>query len=80
MQATWSDTNFGKSDSMTSKDERYEQNDYLDFIVPIDSKHETSSECEYTNEQNASFLRNIIVEYQNLIEQYLKTHDDHDSP
>ena len=31
------------------------------------------SEHEYIDEQNVSFLENIIVDYQNLIEKYLKT-------
>ena len=31
------------------------------------------SEHEYIDEQNVSFLENIIVDYQNPIEKYLKT-------
>ena len=51
VQATWSDTYIGESDSMTFEDARYEQNDYLNFIASIDSKHDTNShESEYTNE------------------------------
>ena len=41
------------------------------FITSVNFKHETNSEGEYIDEQNASFLKNIVVEYQNLIEKYL---------
>ena len=37
--------------------------------------HEIDSEYEFNHEQNASFLENIVVEYQCLIEKYMKSYD-----
>ena len=37
--------------------------------------HEIDSEYEFSHEQNASFLENIVVEYQCLIEKYMKSYD-----
>lgn len=41
--------------------------------------HETNSENESTDEQNVSFLKNIVIEYQCLIKKYQKSHDVLDS-
>lgn len=40
---------------------------------------EIDSEYEFIDEHNVSFLENIVVKYQCLIEKYLKTHDVLDS-
>ena len=72
MQATWSDTDFEESDSMTFEDVRYEQNDYFALVASIDFMHDSDSECKCTNGQNATFLDNLVVQYQNLITKYLK--------
>lgn len=76
-----SDTNSNESDSTTSKDQRYKQNDFsfFAFVASIESMHETNSENESTDEQNVSFLENIFIEYQCLIEKYQKSHDVLDS-
>ena len=80
MQTNWSDIDSNKSDSMTSKDQRYEQNDFLIFfIVSLKLVPEIDSEYEFIDEHNVSFLENIVVKYQCLIEKYLKTHDVLDS-
>ena len=64
---------------MTSKDAKYDQNDFLAFVASVDSMHdshcESDSECEYTDEQNVAFLDNLVVEYQNLIKTYLRNND-----
>ena len=79
MQATWSDTDSEESDSTTFKDAKYEQNDYLAFVAFVDFVYDGDSdsecECEYADEQNATFLNNLVVECQNLIKKYLKNHD-----
>ena len=67
MQAIWSDTDFDESDSTTSKDVRYNQNDFLTFVAFIDLEHDSDCECEYSNEQNVIFFNNLAVEYENLI-------------
>ena len=71
MQASWSDIDSKESDSTTFEDARYEQNDYWDFVAFVDFVYDGDSdgecECEYTNEQNATFLDNLVVEYKNLI-------------
>lgn len=37
MQATWSERDSEESYSMTSKDVKYDQNDFLAFVASIDS-------------------------------------------
>ena len=44
MQATWSNTDSGVSDSTTSKDARYEHNDFLALIASVNFEHETDNE------------------------------------
>lgn len=39
------------------------------------SNCDSDSDCEYTDEQNTTFLNNFVVEYQNLIKKYLMNHD-----
>lgn len=43
---------------------------FLAFVGSIESMHETNSENESTDEQNVSFLKNIVIEYQCLIKKY----------
>ena len=52
---------------------------FLAFVASIESMHETDSEYEFTDTQNNSFLENIVVEYQCLIEKFLKVNDVIDS-
>ena len=61
MHAIWSDTYFDESDSMTSKDVRYNQNEFLTFVAFIDLVHDSDCECEYTNEQNVVFFLTILL-------------------
>lgn len=79
MQATWSERDYEESYSMTSKDVRYDQNDFLAFVASIDSMHDSDcysdSECDYNDGQNTAFLNNLVVEYENLIKKYLQNHD-----
>lgn len=74
MQATWSERDYEESYSTTSKDVRYDQNDFLAFVASIDSMHDSDcysdSECEYNDGQNTAFLNNLVVEYENLIKKY----------
>ena len=48
---------------------------FLAFVASIEFVHETDSEYEFTNEQNACFLENIVVEHQCLIEKFLEVND-----
>ena len=48
---------------------------FLAFVASIEFMHEIDSEYEFNHEQNASFLENIVVEYQCLIEKYMKSYD-----
>ena len=65
MQATWKDIDSKESDSTTSKDAWYEQNDFLAFVVSLNFVHD--SDCDCTNEQNVAYLNNLVVEHDNLI-------------
>ena len=75
MQATQSDTYSNESDSTVFKDHKYEQSDYLAFVTSIDYVHKFEIECEFTDEQNDEFLENIVIEYQCLIEKFMKVND-----
>ena len=48
---------------------------FLAFVASIEFVHETDSEYEFTDEQNACFLENIVVEHQCLIEKFLEVND-----
>ena len=75
MQATQSDTYSNESDSTVFKDHKYEQSDYLAFVTSIDYVHKFEIECEFTDKQNDEFLEKIVVEYQCLIEKFMKVND-----
>ena len=44
MQTTWSDTNFEESVATTSKDARYDPNDFLAFISTMKFVHDSDSD------------------------------------
>lgn len=64
---------------MTFEDFRYDQDFYSAFTTFVDIVHnsncDSDSDCEYTDEQNTTFLNNFVVEYRNLIKKYLMNHD-----
>ena len=55
--------------------QKHEHNDYLAFVIFVDYVHKFEIECEFTDEQNDQFLENIVVEYQCLIEKFMKVND-----
>ena len=78
MQATRSDTNYEESDSTTSEDEIYDPNDFLAFVASVESMHDiecdSDSDDGFTNDQNATFLNNLVIKHEKLIKNYLKDH------
>ena len=79
MHATWSGTNSEKRASTTSKDERYDPNDFLTFIASTeyvnDNDCDSDNDDEFIDEQRVEFLNNVVVEHEKLIKSYLKDHD-----
>ena len=67
MLAAQSDIDSNLSDSIASKDTRYDQSDFLAFVASIDSMHDSESDCEFNDEENAEFLENMVHEYKCLI-------------
>ena len=77
MQTTWSDTNFEESVATTSKDARYDPNDFLAFISTMKFVHDSDSDSDdkFTYEQKVGFLSNLVVKLEKLIKSYLKDYD-----
>ena len=79
MHATWSDTNSEESDSMASKDAKYDQNDFLAFVTSVEFVHDnecdSNNDDEFTNDWKTAFLNNLVVKYEKLIKNYLKDYD-----
>ena len=81
MQATWSDTESDDSHTSTLEDARYDNDENLAFIASVDSVQnvnsvyaDSASDSDY-NEEDVAFLNNLAIEYQNLIEKYIKNLD-----
>ena len=69
MQTTQSDTDFEESISTTSKDARYDSNEWLPFIASMESMHDSDCDCdsdddEFTDEQRTKFFDNLVVEHE----------------
>ena len=79
MQATWSDIDYKESASIAYEDARYSLSDFLAFIASMESMHDSGcdsdSDNEFTDDQKAEFLSNLVVEHKKLIKNYLKDHD-----
>ena len=79
MLATWSNMDFEESASTTSENARYDPNNLLAFIASMESMHDSDydsdSDDEFTDDQKAKFLSNIVVEHEKLIRNYLNDHD-----
>lgn len=79
MQATQNDMNSNKSDSIAFQGLQYDQNDYLVFIASIDFKHDLDNEYEFNDDENASFLENMVEKYQHFIQSHTKVNTTYES-
>ena len=50
MQVTWSDINSKENDSTTSKDARYDPNDFLAFVALVESIRDSDCDSESDDE------------------------------
>ena len=75
MLAAQSDIDSNLSDSIASKDTRYDQSDFLAFVASIDSMDDSESDCEFNDEENAEFLENMVHEYKCLIKKFMKVNN-----
>ena len=71
-QATRSDIDFEESGSTTSEDTRYDPNNFLAFVASMEFVHDSDSDNEFTNDQKATFLNNLVVEHEKLNKNYLR--------
>ena len=72
MQAIWSDTDSKKSVSIASEDATYDPNNFFSFYCFYGICADSDSDDEFTNEQKAEFLSNLVVAHEKLIKSYLK--------
>ncbi|KAL6346210.1 hypothetical protein AAG906_027961 [Vitis piasezkii] len=75
LKATWSDTDSKESESLASKNARYNPNDFLAFIASAESMHDNDIDDEFTDYQKAKFLNNLVVEHEKMIKNYLRDHN-----